>query len=270
MEKGTQPLRKGLRSLSVVIALCLAPAAIAGDAAGKAARSWAGADAYVRVENEELRRVIVSGPMAAPYMATILDRLSRDPPRGVVLLFHGCFYRPGEPDMGAQARFLAGLGYAVLLPNSFKREGRMATCDPRTRVALKDADLEAAHGLRLEEIAFAVDRVRALPWARGRRLILAGYGEGADAVLAFAHKAVSARVAIDARCRHGLDLDPPAPTFILTSSRVPTVAEPNRCREAAAGDPFVELHEPEGSLSNALLYRDAQTALSRFLARIDL
>jgi hypothetical protein len=253
----------------VGLGLWLAPAPSAGDAVGGAAQAWAGADAYVRVENEELRRVIVSGPMAAPYMAKILDRLLRDPPQGVVLHFHGCGYRPGEPDIGAQARFFASLGYVVLLPNSFKRDARPATCNPRTRATLKDADLEAAHRLRLEEIAFAVNQVSALPWARGRRLILAGYGEGADAVLAFAHKAVKARIAIDARCRHGIDLDPPAPTFVLTSRFNPPDAEPNRCREAASGDPFVEFYEPDGSLSNALLYRDAQTALGRFLARVD-
>lgn len=255
--------------LSALLLVVAAPAPASDDVAA----TWNGADAYVRIENREYRFVVVSGPMQAPFMQRILDRLGDGDRRGVIVHLHDCAYRPGEPDVRQQARFMASLGYVVIVPNSFRRAGRPATCDWRRWKRLVGAPLGAVHRMRRDELAHAIERVRTLAWARRGRLIVSGYGEGAEAVMDYSHPAVDARIAIAATCRFSVDLSRPVPTLILTSrrdrwfreSRLETRAD---CRRETAGDPYVELFAPDGSLHNALIYRESEVVLWGFLARV--
>lgn len=262
-------IRRGLVAL-----LLLASVPAAGGSPGDVAKSWEAADAYVRIEDPDYRFVVISGPMRAPFMQRILDRLAAGDRRPAIVHLHGCSYRPGDPDVRVQARYMASLGYVVVVPNSFRREGRPATCDPRRFALRPEAPIGVVHRMRLEELAYAVERVRRLPWVRPGPILISGYSEGAEAVMDFSHAAVGARIAIAPSCRFGIDLSRPVPTLILVSrgdrwyraARDP--AGRRHCGRYAGADPYVEFYEPEGSMHNTLIYRDSQFALWDFLARV--
>ena len=130
-----------------------------------------------------------------------------------VVFLHGC--TPGRKPAGwTMGRTLARAGYAVILPDSFLRTDRPATCNRWTFEPVANTDRHAVLALRQEEIALALDRVRALPWVDDKNLFLMGYDEGADALAAWHGAGVNARVLISTRCPIGLNA-PHTPTLTL-------------------------------------------------------
>jgi len=102
------------------------------------------------------------------------------------------------------ARFLARAGFAVILPDSFARQGRPITCEHWQLTPLPGAPVSEVHALRLEEIGHALARARALPWVDTDNLFLMGHGEGGDALAAFPSDGVRARVLSATRCPFGI------------------------------------------------------------------
>ncbi len=115
---------------------------------------------------------------AADVALTWERRLERrpeaPPPVPVVVFMHGCT-GIWTSDTPAWVSFLASHGYAVVAPDSFARPGRLSNCDPRTLTTGRVPDVQR---LRYEEIAYALARVRELPWADRDRVFLMGHSEG--------------------------------------------------------------------------------------------
>lgn len=136
-------------------------ASLGANRAAEVARTWEGALVYL--------------PPALLHV-TPADVPAREPLPTVVYL-HGC---GGIGWHDAEwARTLAAAGYAVVMPNSFRRQYRPRNCDPVTATA---GSFPEAHAMRQEEIDYALTRLRTVPWVDPRNLFLMGHSEGGLAV----------------------------------------------------------------------------------------
>lgn len=105
-----------------------------------------------------------------------------------VLFLHGSSGL-GLKAIGEWQRWLAGLGYASLAPDSFALPGRITYTSP-----IGKSDYERLHAMRASEIAPALAALQAQPWVDMRRLVLAGASEGAVPVARHDGTAFSARL----------------------------------------------------------------------------
>ncbi len=107
------------------------------------------------------------------------DSVAIDQPYPVVLYMHGCAGVTSLHDR-RWARFLRGLGYIVVLPDSFARPDRKPNCDPWNHTG---GAFPEAHDMRLEEIDYAAERLHRSPWADRRNIFLMGHSEGGQAAV---------------------------------------------------------------------------------------
>ena len=85
----------------------------------------------------------------------------------VVVFLHGC---AGWGSRQSRVMQLANAnGYTVFAPDSFARPGRVRHCGQGGTNKLE---------MRLEEVEYAVRRLRELPWVDQERLVLMGFSEG--------------------------------------------------------------------------------------------
>lgn len=237
-------------------------------------RSWDGASLFLPVDDPDYRIVVLDGPIHAPYMRRARERTDPRTLRGIIIHLHGCSYSRRDMTVRGQARFMASLGYAVIVPNSFRRLYRPQTCDPERRMGLPRARYLEVHRMRQEELAYAIARARAIPGWQSHAVYASGYSEGADAVVAFEHPQLRGRIAIGASCWLGGKPDDDAPILVITSTddvwygETTWPAARGLCRRTLAGEPSVELLEPRGAMHDALIYGEARTALWNFLVRI--
>jgi dienelactone hydrolase len=119
----------------------------------------------------------------------------------IVIHMHGCSgFWPGTNRRG---RYLASLGFAVIAPDSFARTNKKKSCDP---VAKQGGFFRGTLAQRQAEAAYAISRVRALPWVNKAKMVLSGHSEGAitTATLAAEHTVgFSARVIEGWGCHSG-------------------------------------------------------------------
>jgi dienelactone hydrolase len=109
----------------------------------------------------------------------------------VVLYMHGC---AGLTQ--AERHFLElfrDLGYVVVAPNSFGRERPRADCAYR-------ADKRDIINLRMQEIDYALARIKQWPWIDERRLVLAGFSEGGVTTALYAEDRFAARIILGWHC----------------------------------------------------------------------
>ncbi|MDH5178962.1 MAG: dienelactone hydrolase family protein, partial [Gammaproteobacteria bacterium] len=89
----------------------------------------------------------------------------------VVLYLHGCKGMSRQAD-----RFndlLVSAGYAVFMPDSFKRPGR--------RQCGEQGTLRERVALRIEEVEYAFARIKEMAWVDQNRVMLMGFSEGGNA-----------------------------------------------------------------------------------------
>ncbi|WP_282609189.1 dienelactone hydrolase family protein [Pelagibius sp. Alg239-R121] len=94
-----------------------------------------------------------------------------------IIFLHGCNGIAREEE-AARLVFMEA-GYATFFPDSFARSHRRSNCsvaDHRTALAPE------AHRYRVEEIEYALQQVRALPWIDQSRVFVMGFSEGGMAV----------------------------------------------------------------------------------------
>lgn len=212
--------------------------------------------------------VFFNGRLDEPEIARLIAALPAGTRLPTVVLIHGCSHRKGAA--WSYARWFAGKGFAAIIPDSFQRPGRAITCDP---VSLRRADratADAVHVLRLEEIAYAAQRVRALPFVDVDNLYLLGDDEGGDAVANYAGGGFAAYVIAGSGCRYGLRLPAEAPVLALTSGGDPYLGEapPDGCRRLAdaMGRPIESAVLP-GFWHDVSGMAEARAAIDYFITR---
>jgi dienelactone hydrolase len=147
---------------------------------------------------------------------SVLKRLPAETKIPTVIYMHGCAAQL-KPAGWTYARWLVKAGYAVIMPESFARGDRPKTCDPWRRQRFADAPTERVHAMRLEEIGYALEQARKLPWVDQENLFLMGHDEGGNAVAAFAGDGFKARVISSATCSRGIGAAPGTPILAAAS-----------------------------------------------------
>ncbi len=107
---------------------------------------------------------------------TTVDKIPGDPKWPVIVYMHGCSGMAGAEsgDNHRWARLLAAQGLLVVMPDSMARGDRKPSCDPAIN---KGGLFPPVYGMRLAEIQYAVEKIRAQPWFNGK-LLLMGHSEG--------------------------------------------------------------------------------------------
>lgn len=112
---------------------------------------------------------------------TDLSKVKLDRAYPVAIYMHGCAGIEGiSDDNHSWAKLIAQQGLLVVMPDSFARNDRKPSCDPKTRRA---GLFPPVYGMRLEEIKFAFEEVRKQSWFDGKNLFLMGFSEGATAAV---------------------------------------------------------------------------------------
>lgn len=108
----------------------------------------------------------------------------------VVLYLHGC------KGMSRQAeRFndlLVSEGYAVFMPDSFKRPGR--------RQCRAQGRLDERVALRTEEVEYALEEINKLAWVDHKRIMLMGFSEGGNTTDNWSKPGFSAHLIMGSAC----------------------------------------------------------------------
>ncbi|MDA7949442.1 MAG: hypothetical protein MPJ78_18430 [Hyphomicrobiaceae bacterium] len=108
-----------------------------------------------------------------------------------VIYAHGC---KGPTAATAWAGLFNEFGFAVFAPDSFERPGRKQLCY-RKGTAWKVP-------MRQEEIRFALQQVRKLPWIDQDRVVLVGKSEGGRAVAEYKSGGFIAQIILAYDCKH--------------------------------------------------------------------
>ncbi len=188
-----------LLALSVVVpGACAGPGMLAPRS--DLERTWTEALVILPAEagrSIQVRRMksILAGSLRHPT-SNDADRDRR--PFPTVLYLHGCTGL-GEAGRDFMA-WLAGQGYAVVGPDSLARRYRPLQCDPKTRSGGYNLFV---YEFRLAEVAYAVERLKALPWVDRDNLVLIGASEGGVAAALYRGDDFSARVILQWTCHGG-------------------------------------------------------------------
>ena len=131
-----------------------------------------------------------SSPEAPPWTKLAAKELKSGIKLPVVLYMHGCKGIISETEQ--YRRLLLSQGYGVFIPDSFKRLGRQACRD--------EGSLSHRVSLRLEEVEYALIKIRELPWVDQNQVILMGFSEGGNTVDNWSKKGFSAHIIVGSAC----------------------------------------------------------------------
>ncbi len=183
----------------------------------------------------------------------------------VVIWMHGCQGYDGGTS-SIRDLFLSA-GYAVIAPNSFSRPGRTAICY---------GDKKGTMRYRFEEVDYAVERLRELPWVDHSRIILAGFSEGGVTAALYSGGPFQARIILGWVCASNDDWW----VGIRGSSRTPVLAivggrdeyyldRSGDCGSHFIGRPKSRSIVIEGRRHNILGAYPAKDAITEFLKTIN-
>ncbi|MEJ2382471.1 MAG: dienelactone hydrolase family protein [Gammaproteobacteria bacterium] len=142
---------------------------------------------YTRSGHEE---TFGATPGGLPWTTAAARALKPGAKVPVVLYLHGC------TGIKQQARLYRALllsqGYAVFMPDSFQRPGRWACGE--------EGPLPYRVSLRLQELAYAYQQIRTLPWIDQKRIVLMGFSEGGNTVDHWNKLGFAAHIIIGSAC----------------------------------------------------------------------
>jgi dienelactone hydrolase len=129
-------------------------------------------------------------PGGSPWTTAAARALKPGAKVPVVLYLHGC---TGIKQEARRYRaMLLSQGYAVFMPDSFRRPGRWA-CGEEGPLAYRVS-------LRLQELAYAYRQMRTLPWVDQKRIVLMGFSEGGNTVDHWNKPGFAAHIIIGSAC----------------------------------------------------------------------
>jgi dienelactone hydrolase len=135
---------------------------------------------YVYADDTAGNNVVKSWDNAKVFVpssskATTPDKVKVDKPLPVVIYMHGCAgYSSESADWGS---YLKSLGYIVVQPDSFAWRSE-SNCDTKAK---RSGMFPKVHGMRQQEIKFALEEVKKSSWADKNNIFLMGFSEGGTA-----------------------------------------------------------------------------------------
>ncbi len=133
--------------------------------------------AYVSIPGHIFGGRPILGKWRDAFVQNGLQRIPDGTNMAAIIFLHGCSGIAREEE-AARLMFMEA-GYATFFPDSFARSRRRSNCsleDHRTSLAPE------AHSYRVEEIRYALEQVRSLPWIDQSRVFVMGFSEGGMAV----------------------------------------------------------------------------------------
>jgi len=93
----------------------------------------------------------------------------------VVIYLHGCtgIFPQHDPEW---AKYIAGLGFIVVMPDSMARPNRRSNCDPKAKGGTNA--FPQAYDYRQQEIGYALEQLKKVNWADNKNIFLMGHSEG--------------------------------------------------------------------------------------------
>lgn len=204
------------------------------------------------------------------FLATVPAQLQASGRMPVVVYLHGCTGL--TPHDAYWARTLITQGVIVIQPDSFARTDRRANCDPAThRVGL----FPPASAMRDEELRFALERLRSVPWADPQRIIVMGHSEGGRAAMANVAPNVRGTIVSGWGCTssnwrwNGIPHPAEHPLLILEHDHDPWYAKRGgRCKDHLAGRSATKYVALGGSGHNSAHSEQAREAALAFVGAV--
>jgi len=164
---------------------------------------------------------IVLAPDTAERLDTNKPKLTGNHP--ALIYLHGCL---GLVDHDVQwGREVARQGFFVVMPNSFSRPNRQRNCNPNTKTG---GHWPQSWRYRQEEIAYALAKLRTLPWIDKEKIFLMGHSEGGIAIATGVFPSFRGLIISGWTCTHknffeldGIAAPPDIPTLVLYWDRDP-------------------------------------------------
>jgi poly(3-hydroxybutyrate) depolymerase len=157
----------------------------------------------------------------------LLRLLDRSAFRGTVVYLHGC---DGINSLGIKtADLLAAAGYLVFVPDSFARQDKPPSCDPRQ---FQGGLHREVLGWRQAEAEHALTQARTLPAVDPSRIFLMGLSEGAIAAATYVGEPLTGRIIEGWTCHagwpeyRGLRAPPDEAVLALSSENDPWFQDP--------------------------------------------
>lgn len=239
-------MRVPMLALLVLLGGC---ASLPGDVS-ELERTWLGAKAYLPNETA------VSTPAA----------ITLTKPLPVVLYFHGCTGLVRHDERWGEE--IRRAGFIAILPDSFARRDRKQNCDPNTR---QTGYFLRALPMRDEEIRYAVERVRAMPWADTKNIFVMGHSEGGRAAMTNVVSNVRGTIVSGWNCTarrsdfQGIPHPRAHPTMILEWERDPWHAGGGSCQIYLSGRSNTTYVKLVGEGHNTVGQTEARRAVRAFL-----
>lgn len=205
-------------------------------------------------------------------LPTTPNKLSLDSKHPVLIYMHGCSGITYNHDT-QWAREIAGIGFVVIVPDSFSRPGRISDCDITLKRRVNT--FPKAHQYRQEEITYAIEQIRGSAWADQKNIFLMGHSEGGQATARSKHDVWKAQIISGWTCTF---LGKPELSGIHSPSHIPVLAVAflndewrqiagvtmGRCADQA-GDRKIEQLDMVGDGHATYQEEAARTAVLRFL-----
>ncbi len=176
----------------------------------------------------------------------------------VVLYMHGC------KGMSRQAERFSDLlvaeGYAVFMPDSFKRPGRKQ-CSAQGKLYYRVA-------LRTEEVEYALEQLKQLSWTDQSRLMLMGFSEGGNTTDNWAKPGFAAQLIMGSACTLvGGEPAAPAGTPVLAVVGANDEYRPGKSCRVDESDGISRSIVIPGAGHSVAQYPETQEAIRTFLRK---
>jgi dienelactone hydrolase len=174
------------------------------------AKTWEGAVVYVpgRFFTRSISTVDVPKPMPT------------------VILMHGC--AGISPEEHNWARFLKGLGFIVIMPDSFASPGRLKNCDSGSHQ--RNLGLVPVIAIRQWEVEYAAHFARQQSWIDKKNLFLMGHSEGGMGV-SMARGRFTGVIVSGYICTFGVFAAPQVPVLAISWEKDPWFSETHHCKD---------------------------------------
>ena len=145
-------------------------------------------------------------------------RLQLDKKYPVVIYLHGCGGITRWNDI-RWGQFISELGFVAILPDSFARPGRVSNCDPSAQ--LPTFRFLMAIPYREQEIAYAMNELKKLPWVDTKNIYFMGHSEGANTLARTQIEGIRGIVLSSGFCFTGISFEQGVPGLVITFSDDP-------------------------------------------------
>jgi dienelactone hydrolase len=197
------------------------------------------------------------------FFTKSVTSVSVDKPMPTVLLMHGC----GGIQQHEQtwAGILKGLGYIVVMPNSYA-DNRPMNCDPRTQTP--NLRLVPVNTLRPAEVVYATEQLRKMSWVDQKNLFLMGHSEGGVAAAYAPELGFKGVIISGFICHNGVKANPTTPVLAIGWSQDPYFKNWDfQCKDRWGDRPNGEQLVLEGVGHPTAWNGQAVNAVTRFLTR---